>query len=88
VARIQRRGEKWELKKPVDIAVDPAGYFYILDEDQAQVGVFDPSYRFVTLLTAQKLGGGVLKKPVTFDVDGSGDIYVFDDGAKSLIRFH
>jgi TolA-binding protein len=88
VARIERKGQKWNLDRPTDIAVDPAGYFYILDERQPQVVVFDPSYRFVALLTAQNLGGGVLEKPISMDVDGSGDIYVYDDGAKSLIRFH
>jgi len=88
LARIQRRGEKWDLKKPVDFAVDPAGYFYLLDEDLSQIVVFDPSYKFVVLLSSQSLGGGVLKKPVALDVDSSGDIYVYDDGAKALLRFH
>ena len=88
VARIQRRGEKWDLKKVVDFAVDPAGYFYLLDEDLSQIVVFDPSYKFVALLSSQSLGGGVLKKPVALDVDSSGDIYVYDDGAKALLRFH
>ncbi len=87
VARIERRGEKWELKKPTDIAVDPVGYFYVLDEDRAQVAVFDPSYRFLALLTSENFGG-VLRKPISFDVDGSGDIYVYDEGTKSLLRFH
>ena len=81
-------GEKWELEKPTDIAVDPAGYFYVLDEEEAQVAVFDPSYSFLTLLSAASLGGGVLEKPVTLDVDGFGDIYVYDEKEKALIRFH
>ena len=88
VARLERKGQKWDLNRPTDIAVDPAGYFYVLDERQPQVVVFDPSYRFVTLLTAQNLGGGVLKKPISLDVDGSGDIYVYDDDADALMRFH
>jgi hypothetical protein len=87
VALIKKTGQGWDLKKPADIAVDPAGYFYILDEEP-RVVVFDPSYKFVTLLTAQSLGGGVLKKPVSFDVDSSGDLYVYDNDAKALIRFH
>jgi hypothetical protein len=87
VAHIGRRGEQWEFKKPTDIAVDPAGYFYLLDEELAQVAVFDPSYRFLTLLSSDNLSG-VLKKPISLDVDGSGDIYVYDDGPKKLFRFH
>jgi TolA-binding protein len=88
VARMERKGRQWNMERPTDIAVDPAGYFYILDERQPQVVVYDPSYNFVAVLTAQNLGGGVLKKPISLDVDGSGDIYVYDDDAKSLIRFH
>jgi sugar lactone lactonase YvrE len=88
VVRLERKGQSWDLDRPTDIAVDPAGYFYILDEKRPQVVVFDPSYRFVALLTAENLGGSVLKKPISLDVDGSGDIYVYDDGTKSLIRFH
>jgi TolA-binding protein len=88
IARIQPRGEKWDLKKPTDFAVDPAGYFYLLDEDLAEIIVFDPSYKFVTKLGSQSLGGGILEKPVALDVDGSGDIYVYDDDEKAILRFH
>ncbi|MFQ5790555.1 MAG: tetratricopeptide repeat protein [Acidobacteriota bacterium] len=86
--RIEKRGEKWDFKKPIDIAVDPTGYLYLLDEERPQVAVFDPSYQLVTLLSEQNLGGGVLKKPVTLDVDASGDLYVYDDKEKALIRLH
>jgi len=88
IARIERRGGKWEFKKPTDIAVDPAGYFYVLDEDESQIAVFDPSYSFLTLLAPENLAGGILEKPITFDVDGFGDIYVYDEKAKELFRFH
>ncbi len=87
-ARLQKRGAKWDLKKPVDVAVGPAGYIYLLDEGSGQVVVFDPSYQFVALLSANNLGGGALRKPTTLDVDGTGALYVYDDKAKTLIRFH
>ena len=86
-ARLSKRGAKWDLKKPVDVAVGPAGYVYMLDESTAQVVVFDPSYQFVTLLSASNLGGGALSKPKTLDVDGTGALYVYDDKAKTIIRF-
>lgn len=88
IAHIERRGEKWDLEEPTDIAVDPAGYFYLLDQKRPQVAVFDPSYRFVTLLTAQNLGGGILGKPIALDVDSSGDIYAYDDDTDTLHRLH
>lgn len=87
IARIPtKRGGPVTLKKAVDIALDPAGYLYILDEDDAQIAVFDAAYEFLTTLTAQSLGSGALEKPVTMDVDASGDLYVYDDKAKAIIR--
>jgi hypothetical protein len=88
IVRLERKGQGWDLDEPADIAVDPAGYFYLLDEKRPQIAVFDPSYRFVTVLSAENLGSSVLRKPTSLDVDGSGDLYVYDDDAKSLIRFH
>ena len=87
-ARLQKRGPKWDLKKPVDVAVGPAGYIYLLDEDTGQVVVFDPSYQFVALLSPNNLGGGALGKPTTLDVDGAGALYVYDDESKTVTRFH
>ena len=87
-ARLQKRGSKWDLKKPVDVAVGPAGYIYLLDEDTGQVVVFDPSYQFVALLSPNNLGGGALGKPTTLDVDGAGALYVYDDKSKTVTRFH
>ena len=82
-----KRGGPVTLKKAVDIALDPAGYLYILDEDEAQIAVFDAAYQYLTTLTAQSLGGA-LEKPKTMDVDASGDLYVYDDKPKAIIRLH
>ncbi|HXV59336.1 MAG TPA: tetratricopeptide repeat protein [Vicinamibacteria bacterium] len=86
LARIPAQRAPSNLKKAVDIALDPAGYLYVLDEDEAAVAVFDAGYQFVTRLTSQNLGQGVLAKPVSLDVDASGDLYVYDDKAKALIH--
>ncbi len=88
LARITTKKGKLNLKKAVDIALDPAGNLYILDQDQAQIAVFDASYKFLTMLTAQNLGGGALSKPISMDVDASGDLYVYDDKEKSLFRLN
>ncbi len=88
LARITTKKGGPNLKKAVDIALDPAGFLYILDQDRAQIAVFDASYKFLVMLTAQNLGGGALSKPTSLDVDASGDLYVYDDKEKALIRFH
>ena len=72
VAKIPSRAAGYELKKTVDIAIDPAGYIYLLDQDRAQVAVFDAFYRFVALLGPQELGNGAIGKPISLDVDASG----------------
>jgi TolA-binding protein len=88
IARIQTQKGQWGMKKAVDIALDPAGYLYILDEQEAKIAVFDASYQFVTLLNQQSLGGGALTKPVTLDVDASGDIYVYDEKEKAIVHLY
>jgi hypothetical protein len=75
------------MKKAVDIALDPAGYLYVLDEEEAKIAVFDASYQFVTLLTQQNLGSS-LTKPLTLDVDASGDLYVYDEKEKAIVHLH
>ena len=76
------------FKKAVDIALDPAGYLYILDEGRPQIAVFDPAYQHIANLTDQSLGAGFLDKPKTMDVDSSGDLYVYDDKSKTVVRLH
>ncbi len=88
VARIQTKKGQWSLKKAVDLAIDPAGYLYVLDEDEGKIAVFDAAYQFVTLLTEQNLGGGALSKPLNLDVDASGDLYVYDDKEKAIVHLH
>ena len=86
VAKIATKRGQLSFKKAADIALDPAGYLYILDEDQAKVAVFDAAYQFLTVLTSTNLGPGALSKPRTMDVGASGDLYVYDDKDKAIIR--
>jgi TolA-binding protein len=86
VARIQTQKGEWGLKKAVDVAIDPAGYLYVLDEEEAKIAVFDAAYQFVTLLTQQNLGPSALTKPTTLDVDAWGDLYVYDEKEKAIVH--
>lgn len=88
VAKIETERGPRELKKAVDIALDPAGYLYILDEDEGRIAVYDASYAFVTMLDRSNLGQRALEKPTTLDVDASGDLYVYDEKAKTVVRLH
>lgn len=86
VARIQTKRGRPKLEKAVDIALDPAGYLYVLDEDEGKIAVYDAAYQPVTLLTQQNLGQGALRKPVSLDVGPAGDLYVYDDREKALVH--
>ena len=88
VAKIVTKRGQLNMKRAADIALDPAGYLYILDQDSSQVAVFDAAYQFLTVLSPQSLGAGALEKPLTLDVDASGDLYVYDDKAKAIVRLH
>jgi DNA-binding beta-propeller fold protein YncE len=88
VAKIETERGPRQLKKAVDIALDGAGYLYILDEDEGRIAVHDASYNFVAMLDRQALGQSALEKPTTLDVDASGDIYVYDEKDKAIVRLH
>jgi TolA-binding protein len=85
VANIPLRGQSFEFKKPAELALDPTGFLYVLDEE-SQIAIFDPAYQLVARLASANLGGGALKKPRAIDVAESGDIYVYDDDLKSVLR--
>jgi outer membrane protein assembly factor BamD (BamD/ComL family) len=86
VSRIQTKRGQLNMDKATDIATDPAGYLYILDEDEASIAVFDASFQLVAQLKSPSLGQGTLEKPTFLDVDASGDLYVYDEDEKAIIR--
>jgi TolA-binding protein len=75
------KGSGYELKHPVDIAVDPFRNLYVADEELG-VLVFSPTGQLVTTLLA-----GELRRPeaLTLDVDGS--VLVYDERAERVLRF-
>jgi tetratricopeptide (TPR) repeat protein len=87
-AKIPLKGQGFELKKPVDMVLDPAGFLYVLDEEAGVVAVFDPDYRPITRWGPAELGAGAVKKPRALAVNESGDLYVYDHDLKNVVRLH
>jgi hypothetical protein len=75
------RGEGYELKKPVDVAVDSFLNAYVADE-AGSVRVFSPQGRLLATLT-----GPELKKPKALTLDPAGAVLVYDDGSERVLRY-
>lgn len=75
------RGEGFELKKPVDVALDSFLNTYVADE-VGSVRVFSPQGRLLTTLA-----GPELKKPKALTLDPAGAILVYDDGSERILRY-
>jgi TolA-binding protein len=75
------KGPGYELKHPVDLAVDPFRNLYVADEDLG-VLVFSASGQLLTTLAAADM-----RRPeaLTLDVDGS--VLVYDEKAERVLRF-
>jgi TolA-binding protein len=78
---IAARGAGYELKKPVDVAVDAFRNTYVADEE-AGVLVFSPSGQLLATI-----GGGDVRKARAVTVDPSGAVLVYDDKLQRILRF-
>ena len=75
------KGSGYELKHPVDIAVDPFRNLYVADADQG-VLVFSPSGQLLATLTAAEM-----RRPAALTVDAEGSVLVYDERAERVLKF-
>jgi TolA-binding protein len=78
---IAARGPGYELRKPVDVAVDGFRNTYVADEEGG-VLVFSPQGALLTTL-----GGADVRKARAVTVDPSGAVLVYDDKLQKILRF-
>jgi len=76
------RGSGYEVKKPVDVAVDPFLNLYVADEQQG-VFVFSPGGQLVA-----RVGGDVVSRARALALDRSGAILIYDDRQERILRFN
>ena len=74
------RGAGYEIKKPVDVAVDPFRNIYIADAEGG-VFVFGPGGQLLTLVT------GELRRPRALTLEADGALLVYDDKAERVLRY-
>jgi len=75
------RGAGYELRKPVDVAVDPMRNTYVADEE-AGVLVFSAQGELLTTVTAEDM-----KRPKALTLEVSGAILVYDGKLERILRF-
>jgi TolA-binding protein len=78
---IAGRGPGYELRKPVDVAVDAFRNVYVADEE-AGVLVFSPSGQLLATV-----GAGEARKVRAVTLDPSGALLVYDDKQQRILRF-
>jgi TolA-binding protein len=79
---IPGRGPGYEMKKPVDVAVDPFRNTYVVDEEGAVLFVFSPQGQLLATI-----GATDLRKPRAVTLDPSGAVLVYDDKLQRILRF-
>jgi TolA-binding protein len=77
------RGAGYDLRGPVDVAVDESLNTYVVDKKSAVVYVFDSGGAALG-----SIGAGILKQPEALTLEPSGAVLVYDDGARQVLRFH
>lgn len=76
------RGAGYELKKPADIAFDPARNLYLAEEDQG-VLLFAPDAKLLSVLS----GGDELRKLKALTLTPDGAVLVYSERAQRVLRF-
>jgi len=74
------RGAGYELRKPVDVAVDAFRQTYVADQEGG-VLVFSPQGKLLTTL------GGGATRPTAVALDSSGAVLVYDDKTEHVVRY-
>jgi sugar lactone lactonase YvrE len=75
------RGAGYELKKPVDVAVDPFRNLYVADAELG-VLVFAPTGQLLTTVSAAEV-----RRPAAIALDVEGALLVYDEKSERVVRF-
>jgi streptogramin lyase len=76
-----------QFRLAAHIARDPAGNFYVGDNGNHRVQMFDASFQFLTQWGEQGSAPGQFVRPNFLAIDAAGDIYVSDNGNSRIQKF-
>jgi len=77
---VAARGAGWEMKKPIDVAVDPFRNTYVADEE-GFVYLFSPQGQLMATIS------GELRKPRAVTIDPAGAVLVYDEKHEKVLRY-
>jgi len=77
---VAARGAGWELKRPIDVAVDPFRNTYVADEE-GFVYVFSPPGQLLASIS------GEVRKPRALTIDPAGAVLVYDEKQEKILRY-
>ena len=75
------KGAGYELKKPIDIAIDPARNLYLADEELG-VLIFAPDGKLMATISGEEV-----RRPRALTLDPGGAIFVYDEKTQRVARF-
>jgi sugar lactone lactonase YvrE len=75
------KGSGLELRKPVDVAVDPSRNLYVADEESG-VLVFSPQGKLLATLSGESV-----RRPRAVTLDPAGAVLVYDEKTEKIVRF-
>lgn len=77
--------EHGKFSKPLAIACDNSGNFYVADSGNGRVEKFDSAGTYLASIGAPGTGAGQLKVPGGVAIDGSGGFYITDSANHKLL---
>jgi len=77
---VATRGPGWELKKPIDVAVDPFRNTYVAEEE-GLVYIFSQQGQLMATIS------GELRKPRALTIDPAGAVLVYDEKQERVLRY-
>lgn len=86
-ARVQARGEGYQLETPIDVALDPFGHLYVLDRDRASVTIFTPDGKLLGSLASPASGEGAFGEPSALAIDATGRLLVYEDRLHRVVIY-
>ena len=73
--------------RPVALAVDSAGYIYVVDNALHRVQKFSSAFAYVTQWGSQGADNGKFNAPTGIAVDSNGTVYVAEDAGRRIQKF-
>jgi RHS repeat-associated protein len=73
-----------QFEHPGDVALDPSGDLWVVDQDNDRVEEFNPSGGYLRQFGSEGSGDGQFSTPVALAIDPEGNVWVLDHGNQRI----